>query len=198
MLFAYALGKAQRLLAGIDPSIGPIAAHGAVDRFNRAYRAAGVALPAAPHAVEEVVSEVRGRGLVVAPPSALGSPWIRKFASVAEGMSAAFASGWMQVRGTRRRKAVDRGFVISDHADWPGLLGAIRATGAPRVGVTHGYIGPLVRWLRETGVDAFEVPTRYIGERGEDAEASETERTLAGQDVGPDIEQRKLTRESEV
>lgn len=174
VLFAYALGKAQRLLAGVDPEIGPIAVHGAVDRFNRAYRASGVALTEAPHAAGDIVQRVRGRGLVIAPPSALGSPWIRKFAAVDEGFSGAFASGWMQVRGTRRRKAIDRGFVISDHADWPGLLSAIEATGASRVGVTHGYVRPLVRWLIESGYEAFAVPTRYTGERGEDAEAPES------------------------
>jgi putative mRNA 3-end processing factor len=74
----------------------------------------------------------------------------------------------MQVRGVRRRKAIDRGFVLSDHADWPGLLSAIRATGAARVGVTHGYVAPMVRWLRESGMEAFGVPTRYTGERGEE------------------------------
>ena len=171
IIFAYALGKAQRVLAGVDPSLGPIAVHGAVHRMNEVYRAAGITLPDAPHADEQGAKAVRGRGLVVAPPSALGSPWVRKFAASGGGMSAAFVSGWMRVRGTRRRKAIDRGFVLSDHADWPGLLGAIKATGASRVGVTHGYVAPMVRWLRETGVDAFAVPTRYTGETGEESEA---------------------------
>jgi putative mRNA 3-end processing factor len=174
VVFAYALGKAQRVLAGVDASIGPIAVHGAVARFDRAYRAAGVELPEAPHAVGDVVGRVKGVGLVVGPPSALGSPWVRKFAG-AEGFSGAFVSGWMRVRGTRRRKAVDRGFVLSDHADWPGLLETIRATGAERVGVTHGYIPQMVRWLREQGMDAFSVPTRYTGETGEEAETEAAE-----------------------
>ena len=106
---------------------------------------------------------------MIAPPAALGSPWVRKFAAAEGGMSAAFASGWMQVRGVRRRKAIDRGFVLSDHADWAGLHGAIDATGASRVGVTHGYVAPMVRWLKERGIDAFGVPTRYTGERGEES-----------------------------
>ncbi len=174
IVFAYALGKAQRVLANIDPAIGPIAVHGAATRFNDAYRAAGVPLPDAPHATGDVIDTIRtSGGLIVAPPSALGSPWVRKFASRDAGMSAAFVSGWMRVRGTRRRKAVDRGFVLSDHADWPGLLSAIRATGAKRIGVTHGSVGPMVRWLRELGLDAFPVPTRYTGEIGEEAAASE-------------------------
>jgi putative mRNA 3-end processing factor len=167
IIFAYALGKAQRVLAGVDASIGPIALHGAVHRFNEAYRSAGISLPAADHAAGDIIQSVRGRGLLVAPPSALGSTWMRKFAGP-EGISAAFVSGWMQVRGARRRKAIDRGFVLSDHADWPGLLGAIRDTGASRVGVTHGYVRPMVRWLSESGLDSFAVPTRYSGEVGED------------------------------
>lgn len=176
MLFAYSLGKAQRLLAGVDASIGPIAVHGTVERMNQAYRAAGVGLPDAPHAAGDFVPVVRGKGLVIAPPSALGTSWVRKFASAEGGISAGFASGWMQVRGTRRRRAVDRGFVISDHADWNGLLSAIRATGASRVGVTHGYVQPLVRWLTESGMSAFAVPTKYTGERGEDQAEPETSR----------------------
>jgi putative mRNA 3-end processing factor len=167
IIFAYSLGKAQRVLSGLDPSIGPIASHGAVARFNRVYREAGIALPDAPYTDEEVTAQVRGRGLVLAPPSALGSPWIRRFASTEAGASTAFASGWMLIRGMRRRRAIDRGFVISDHADWPGLLDTIRATGAKRIGVTHGYITPLVRWLNESGLDAIPVPTRYHGEEDE-------------------------------
>ena len=170
MLFAYSLGKAQRLLAGVDPSVGPIGVHGAVDRFNRIYRAAGVHLPLAVHAAGDEIRRLRGVGLVIAPPSARGSPWVRKFAGSGSGISAALASGWMSVRGARRRSAVDRGFIVSDHADWPGLLTVIAATGASRIGVTHGYVGPLVRWLTESGTDAFAVPTRYTGESGEEAE----------------------------
>ncbi len=183
VLFAYALGKAQRLLAGIDPAIGPIAVHGAIDRFNKAYRDEGVSLPDAPHAIGETVSLVRGRGLLIAPPSALGSPWIRKFASTEQGFSAAVASGWMQVRGTRRRKAVDRGFVVSDHADWPGLLQAIKATGATRVGITHGYVRQFAQWLSESGYDTFALPTRYEGEREDDGAGS----NLGEQESVPDL-----------
>jgi putative mRNA 3-end processing factor len=170
IVFAYALGKAQRVLAGVDASIGPIAVHGSLLSMNEAYRREGIALPPMEHAAGDAIDRVRGRGLVVAPPSALGSPWVRKFAASEGGMSAAFVSGWMQVRGTRRRRAIDRGFVLSDHADWEGLLWAIRETGAARVGVTHGYVGPLVRWLKESGLESFAVPTRYTGEIGEAAE----------------------------
>jgi putative mRNA 3-end processing factor len=167
VLYGYALGKAQRLLAGVDATIGPILVHGAVQRFLESYARAGVALPAVLPADSEQAKRTRGQALVVAPPSAGGmAGWLRKFGAVSE----AFASGWMQIRGARRRRAVDRGFVISDHADWEGLLGAIAATGAARVGVTHGYTGVLARWLRAQGLDAQVIPTRWEGEPTEGEE----------------------------
>lgn len=161
ILFAYALGKAQRVLAGVDPSIGPILIHGAVNRFVHAYGHAGIAQPPTLYADSEAVRTHRGQALVIAPPSAAGSDgWLSKFGPT----SLAFASGWMQIRGTRRRRAVDRGFVLSDHADWDGLLATIKATGAERIGVTHGYTSTLVRYLNGQGKDAFVMPTRYEGE----------------------------------
>jgi putative mRNA 3-end processing factor len=171
VVLAYALGKAQRVLSGLDEGIGPIAVHGAVGRMNRAYQEEGIRLPAAGNPRERI-KEIRGRGLVVGPPSAAGagSRWLRGLAGP-EGVSLAMASGWMQVRGGRRRRAVDRGFVLSDHADWNGLVGTIRASGAERVGVTHGYIEPLARWVREgMGLESFAVATRFEGERLEEGE----------------------------
>jgi len=166
LVFAYALGKAQRVLAGLDPSIGPIGAHGSVRRMNLGYAARGVALPETRPAAGAAVKALQGVGLIVAPPSANGSTWARKLGG-REGVSTAFVSGWMMVRGSRRRRAVDRGFVLSDHADWPGLLRAIDDSGAERVGVTHGFSDTLVRWLGQHGRDAYIVPSRYEGERTE-------------------------------
>jgi putative mRNA 3-end processing factor len=167
IVYAYALGKAQRLIAGVDASIGPILAHGAILRLVEAYRDAGVQLPAVLPATPENVKAHRGEGgaLVIAPTSAQNNPWLRKFGE----QSSAFASGWMQVRGNRRRRNVDRGFVLSDHADWHGLLDTIRATGAKRIGVTHGYADTFARYLRELGYDAFHIRTRFsdMGEEGE-------------------------------
>lgn len=129
IVFAYALGKAQRVLAGLDLSIGPIYCHGAVATMNAAYRAAGVGLPAA-HYTGALGREHDWTGaLVIAPLSAMGSIWLRRFGEI----SSAFVSGWMLVRGARRRRTVDRGFPLSDHADWPALQETIRATGAKRV-----------------------------------------------------------------
>ena len=187
-VFAYALGKAQRVLAGIDPAIGPIAVHGAIVGLNRAYADAGIALPPSPHAAAALAPDLRGRALIIAPPSAAGTPWIRKFVGP-DGISTALVSGWMQVRGTRRRRAIDRGFILSDHSDWDGLLWAIRETGASRVGVTHGFIEPLVRWLRERErIDAFPVPTKYEGERVEESSPDEpaAEVDPAPDDSSPD------------
>lgn len=160
VLFGYPLGKTQRLICGVDPSIGPIYTHGHVERFNLDYRRSGVEIPPTIY-----VGSVEGRhdwsqGLIVAPPSAAGTAWMRRFGDTATG----FASGWMRIRGTRRRRAIDRGFVISDHVDWPDLMATISETGAQRVWVTHGYVPVVVRALREQGIDAHGIPTRFGGE----------------------------------
>jgi putative mRNA 3-end processing factor len=160
LLLGYSFGKAQRLIAGVDASIGPIAVHGAVQPLNAAYREAGVALP--PTVLVTALDKAALKGaLVVAPPSVQGSAWLKRL----PGYSDAFASGWMQLRGTRRRRGVDRGFVLSDHADWPGLQRAIGATGATRVIVTHGYEAVMVRWLREQGLQAQAFETAYGDEQ---------------------------------
>ncbi len=162
LLLGYSFGKAQRLLAGLDPAIGPIATHGTVVPLNEAYRAAGVALPATETLDDLVADKTRlKRALVLAPPAVLGSAWARRLGEHSD----AFASGWMQLRGARRRQGVDRGFVLSDHADWPGLQRAIAATGAHRVIVTHGYEAVMVRWLQQQGLQAGSFRTEYGDER---------------------------------
>ncbi len=162
MLGAYALGKAQRLLTLLEDQ-GPILTHGAVEATNTVLRAQGIALPE----TRQVTPETRGKdhpgALVLAPPSALGSTWARRFGARETG----FASGWMALRGIRRRRAGDRGFVISDHADWPGLLRAIRETSAENIYVTHGYTEIFTRYLNESGWTANVVETEF----GEDEEA---------------------------
>jgi putative mRNA 3-end processing factor len=166
VLSVYSLGKAQRVLSLLDPSIGPILLHGSIDAMTTIYREAGIALPPTVHATRELVRAAAKSGthaMVLAPASAIDSAWSRGFGDI----SVAAASGWMRIRGTRRRQNLDRGFVLSDHADWPGLLEAIRATGASRVGVTHGYVRPMTRWLEERGLDAFIVSTRFEGEASE-------------------------------
>ena len=171
VMLAYSLGKAQRIQAGIDPTIGPIYVHGAVHHLNEAYRRAGIELPPS----EAVYAAPKGtdwrQALIIAPPSAFGSPWMRRFGAV----SAAFASGWMRVRGVRRRRAIDRGFVLSDHTDWPGLVQTIRETGAERIGVTHGYVAVVSRWLTEQGIDAVGYETQFEGENVNEPEEVDAE-----------------------
>jgi putative mRNA 3-end processing factor len=157
VLTCYSFGKAQRILSGVDSSIGPIIVHGAVEPLNRAYRAAGVELPQTRMVIDIKDKADLRRALVICPPSAAASPWMRRFGDA----QTAFASGWMQLRGARRRGGYDRGFVLSDHADWPGLMGAIAATGAQRVIVTHGSVPVMVRYLGEQGLQAEAFETEY-------------------------------------
>jgi len=161
LLLAYSFGKAQRILAGLDPSIGPIVCHGALEPINAAYRDAGVQLPSTLRLTELESPASLAHALVIAPPSVSGSSWARRLVQPSE----AFASGWMAVRGMRRRRALDRGFVLSDHADWPGLHQAIDATRATRVLVTHGDVPVMVRALRERGLDAHALRTEFGTER---------------------------------
>ncbi|MFK7751369.1 MAG: ligase-associated DNA damage response exonuclease [Sedimentitalea sp.] len=161
ILGAYSLGKAQRLLAMLNPDIGPILTHGAIETTTQVLRDQGFALPDTVPVTPDTKGTDHPGALVLAPPSALGSAWARRFKSASTG----FASGWMQLRGVRRRRASDRGFVVSDHADWDGLNDAIKATGAETVFVTHGYTDIFTRWLRDQGYDAHVVPTEF----GDDA-----------------------------
>jgi putative mRNA 3-end processing factor len=181
LLCAYALGKAQRLIAGLDDSIGPIVTHGAVERMTALYRHGGVLLPSTRHASDALRDKAIAGAIVIAPPSVTGSTWLRRFGEV----RTAFASGWMRVRGARRRRGVDAGFTLSDHVDWPQLLAAVDATGAQRVWVTHGFTGPVVQWLTERGLEARAIATRWEGERDDaavDASESDTGST-AGETV---------------
>ena len=143
VLAAYSFGKAQRLLAGI-PAQGPFYTHDAVEDVTAVLRAQGYLLPA----TTRVAGPVPAGALVIAPPNVLNSDWAAGLGDVSVG----FASGWMQLAA--RRKGVEAGFVLSDHADWPGLNAAVRATGAEKVFVTHGYVEPFRRWLAEQGYEA--------------------------------------------
>lgn len=159
VLGVYALGKAQRILSALPP-LGPVHTHGAVEGTNAVMRAQGLTLPDTVPVTPETDAKAYPGALVLAPPSALGSAWMRRFGPA----STAVASGWMAVRGIRRRRGADRGFVLSDHADWRGLNDAIAATGAGRVLVTHGYTAIFARWLGEQGYDAGVLETEFEGE----------------------------------
>jgi putative mRNA 3-end processing factor len=161
VLYAYALGKAQRILARLaerlDDLPGPIGVHGAIARLLPPYEAAGIPLAPCLPASADNAPALAGRGLLLAPPAVQGTPYLRKFGPLSE----ALASGWMTQRGQRRRRGLERGFALSDHADWPGLWAAVRATGAQRVLVTHGTVEPFVRALREAGFDAAPLAAPY-------------------------------------
>lgn len=163
VLGAYALGKAQRILAQLDPAQGPILTHGAVEATNAVLRAQGLSLPDTVPVTAEITGKSHPGALVLAPPSALGTPWMKRFGAAETG----FASGWMRMRGVRRRRGADRGFVMSDHADWPGLNTAIAETGAERIFVTHGYTSVFRNWLEDQGYDAQIVETAFEGEPAE-------------------------------
>ena len=166
VLIAYSLGKAQRLLMGLEPVGAEVFVHGAVWNVHQALVNAGVVLPSVQRVVPDMPKEwFRGK-VVIAPGSAEDSAWMRRFNPFAVGI----CSGWMQVRGNVRRRNADAGFAMSDHADWKGLLGAIEATGAEKVFVTHGFQATLSRYLNERGIEAAEVRTEY----GEDEEGAES------------------------
>jgi len=163
VVFCYALGKAQRLLAEIGQRAADrvIYVHGAVDALMPAYRDAGIELAETAPVLEQSKERNFAGELVIAPPSAFGSPWMQRLGDC----GTAFASGWMRVRGHRRRRGFDEGFVMSDHADWPGLLKTIKATGAKKVYATHGYSDTLARYLtEEMKIEAAPLETLFEGE----------------------------------
>ncbi|MEO6167892.1 MAG: ligase-associated DNA damage response exonuclease [Chitinophagales bacterium] len=166
VLLCYALGKAQRILCGIDTAIGPIYAHGAIENINEVLRNAGELIPGALRITAENKKEDFRKALILATASVQNTSWLAKLSPYSLG----YASGWMQIRGNKRRRAADVGFALSDHADWSGLNNAIAATQARRVFVTHGYTYQFAKWLREKGLDAEEVKTEYEGDVVDEAE----------------------------
>lgn len=178
VLFAYSLGKAQRVLAMLSQRRGPIFAHGTILRMIEVYRSQGIVLPPVEHATAEAVKAAKGTALVIAPPATEDSAWLRKLGEISTGV----ASGWMRIRGTRRRRSVDRGFVLSDHADWEGLNQAVRETGAQQIWVTHGSTKVLSKYLCEQGFDARPLETHFAVEGEEIDEATpESAGSVSGQ-----------------
>ena len=160
VLFCYSLGKAQRILSLLEQHTSQtVLLHGAVTKLTEIYRQTGIAmLPTAP-ALADKKTDYAGE-LIIAPPGANGTPWMKRFGDCSTG----FCSGWMLLRGNRRRKGYDRGFVISDHADWPGLLQTIEECGAKKVLATHGRTDVLVRFLRERSIEAHSLKTFFSDE----------------------------------
>jgi putative mRNA 3-end processing factor len=158
ILYCYALGQAQRVLAELAAHTDrPVFVHGAIAAGVRVYREAGIPMLDTLRVADEPRGSAFAGELVLAPPSAAGSPWLRRFRRAQQG----FASGWMRIRGNRRRRNYDRGFVVSDHADWPALLRTAHETGARRVIATHGDTDALVRVLNDRGIDTGVFATGY-------------------------------------
>ncbi|AWI24690.1 ligase-associated DNA damage response exonuclease [Flavobacterium pallidum] len=174
ILFGYTLGKAQRLMKHLDTSIGKIYTHGAVENMTEVLRSI-VKLPETTLITSATKKEELLGNIVIAPPSAHGSPWIRKMTPFVTGT----ASGWMAFRGARARRAIDKGFVLSDHCDWYSLLDSIKATGAEKVICTHGYSDIFSKYLRELGYDARTANTQYEGESAEMGTTPENENETA-------------------
>lgn len=163
IFIAYSLGKAQRILKPLAETSLPVYAHGAVYNVHQALVKSGWQLPLVKRITPETTKEELKECIVIAPSGAEGSPWIKRFSPYAIGI----CSGWMQVRGNARRKNADAGFILSDHADWNGLLSAVKATGAEKVYTTHGFQAAFSRYLNEHGIEAAEVKTNYGTEEEE-------------------------------
>ena len=161
VVFGYSLGKAQRIINNLDLSIGEVFAHGAIWNTNQALIANGVKVVDIPKVTQEIPKSRFKGALIIAPPSAMGSPWMKQFSPYQTGI----CSGWMNIRGARRRRAADAGFVLSDHADWEGLISAIKATEAQKVYLTHGSTAVFGRYLEEVEkIHAVELKTLFEGE----------------------------------
>ncbi len=156
VLFGYSLGKAQRLLKHLNPDIGKIYTHGAIENMTDVCRQL-VEFPATELITRDTTKKDLHGHMVLAPPSAHGSTWIRKMTPYVTGS----ASGWMTFRGARRRRAIDQGFVLSDHCDWNQLLEAVKNTGCEKVICTHGYTDIFAKYLRTLGYDARTEKTQY-------------------------------------
>lgn len=160
IIYAYSLGKAQRIIQHLDSSIGPVLTHGAVENMNELFRSQNITIQPTQRIVKNEQINLAKKAIIVAPPGAYNSSWTKKFKQAKH----AAASGWMTLRGARRRRSVDRGFILSDHADWEGLNNVISASGAETVIATHGYTEPFVKWLRSKGMNAITEKTSFVGE----------------------------------
>ncbi|QQL49337.1 ligase-associated DNA damage response exonuclease [Mucilaginibacter ginkgonis] len=186
----YSLGKAQRILQNLDLSIGKVYTHGVIENTNEALRRNGIILNPTERITKESIKDEVRKGIILAPPSSVGTPWMRKFGPYSFG----YCSGWMAIRGAKRRRAADRGFVLSDHADWTGLISAIDATDCECVYLTHGYTASFTRYLSEIGFNAREVHTLYGAEddEGEPPQPAEGEQK---ESTESDVEQKERAGE---
>jgi len=157
IMYAYSLGKAQRILQYLNHQIGPVFVHGSIQNMNEAYREAGVLLKPTRKAGSDIDRKEFRKALIIAPPSADNSYWIKRFEPYVTGL----ASGWMSNGASKAWLKSDNGFALSDHADWKGLNKAVLETGAEKVLVTHGYINEFANHLNKMGIEAEAIPTQF-------------------------------------
>ena len=160
ILYGYSLGKAQRILQGLPESVGPIFTHSTIEAILNVMRNQGVSLKNTIPVNEHITRADLLSGVIIAPPAVQNSNWLKKFEPIRNGV----VSGWMALRGARRRRNADKGFVLSDHADWEGLNEAISLTGAENIFVTHGYTDILSKWLIDKGLNAYPLQTNFEGD----------------------------------
>ena len=160
ILYGYSLGKAQRILQGLPESVGPIFTHSTIEAVLNVMRNQGVSLKNTIPVNEHLTRADLLNGVIIAPPAVQNSNWLKKFEPIRNGV----VSGWMALRGARRRRNADKGFVLSDHADWEGLNEAISLTGAENIFVTHGYTDILSKWLIDKGLNAYPLETNFEGD----------------------------------
>lgn len=174
VLVAYSLGKAQRLIKNLA-GYTTIYVHHSIANLNERFIQAGIDLPPTVRISADVKKDELQKGIVIVPPALADGRWVKNLQSAAIGV----CSGWMQVRASRRWRSADAGFALSDHADWPGLLSAIKATEAEKVYVTHGFVSTFSKYLNELGIQSEEVSTQYGNEDEEEqkelAENKETD-----------------------
>lgn len=172
VFIGYSLGKAQRIMNMME-GVSELYVHSAIKNLNDAMASSGIKLPETIRWTADMDKKALQNKIVIVPPALLGSNMIKKIPNAAT----AICSGWMQIRGNRRWQAVDAGFPISDHADWNGLISAVKATEAEKVYVTHGSQATFSKYLNEIGIPSEEVKTEYGS--GEDDQTSDNENKLA-------------------
>jgi putative mRNA 3-end processing factor len=163
IITAYALGKAQRLLNHIDHSIGPVYCHGSILKMNEVLINNGNKVINGQGIFVHTDTKTFKNAMVICTGSAINTPWMKRF----KNPNIAGLSGWMAIRGNKRRRGVDKGFVLSDHADWKGLNQTIEETGAENIYVTHGYTEIFTKWLNGKGYNARIVQTDFGDDESE-------------------------------
>jgi len=170
VFLGYSLGKAQRIMKLVE-NVEEIYVHSAIHNLNKAIENSGITLPTTKLLTADFKKTEIQNKIVILPPALLGSKMIKKIPNAAT----AICSGWMQIRGNRRWKGVDAGFAVSDHADWDGLLSAVKATEAEKVYVTHGSQAVFSKYLNEIGIEAHELKTEFGEDELETSEQLKTD-----------------------